>query len=403
MVALRRVAVLLIMLTLAVISSGLAQAQTGLVTCTATAVPPVVRAEGIAELVGDIVLTCLPTIGAPAQPSFQTNISVALNVNVTNNIDFGAGENITDAVLVINENNCTTPSATGSVITPCDNALFQDPQFGRLADVNRLEWDEVLFPFPGAETAPASGIFYPSITTVRVTSVRANASQLGVPDQATFPSTQITAFVSITGPTTIPITNNVLNVAVPILGLIVTLDEDAPITGLQCLDTEGHTFINLKEGFATSFKTLGVATFLRGQTQWESGYYAPGSNNGGGASQPTRFLIRFFNIPEGLTVEVPKYINHGLEVVTEDALAIRLVSGADANGAGGTATSATDNQTVSISGGFGSVTYEVEDADPFRIEDLMFGYGLVGKPTPLTIHRQWAAARSRRPSLRSAR
>ena len=53
MVALRRVAVLLIMLTLALIGSGVAQAQTGLVTCTATAVPPVVRAEGIAELVGD--------------------------------------------------------------------------------------------------------------------------------------------------------------------------------------------------------------------------------------------------------------------------------------------------------------------------------------------------------------
>jgi len=369
MVALRRVAVLLIMLTLVVISSGLAQAQTGLVTCTATAVPPVVRAEGIAELVGDIVLTCLPTIGAPAQPAFQTNISVALNVNVTNNIEFTTPDVITDAVLVINENNCTTPSTSGSVITPCDDPLFQDPQFGRLADVNRLEWDEVLFPFPGAETGPGSGIFYPSITTVRVTSVRANASQLGVPDQATFPSTQITAFVSITGPTTIPITNNVLNVAVPILGLIVTLDEDAPITGLQCLDTEGHTFINLKEGFATSFKTLGVPTFLTGQTQWESGYYAPGSNNGGGASQPTRFLIRFFNIPEGLTVEVPKYINHGSELVTEDALAIRLVAGADANGSGGNATSGTDNQTVSISGGFGSATYEVEDADPFRIED----------------------------------
>jgi hypothetical protein len=367
MVALRRVAVLLIMLTLVVISSGMAQAQ-GLVTCTATAVPPVVRAEGIAELVGDVVLACFPTIGAPPAPNLQTNISVALNVNVTNNIDFTTPAAISDAVLVINENNCTTPSTVGSTLS-CGNLLFQDPQYGRLADVNRLEWDEVLFPFPGAETALGSGIFHPSVTTVRITSMRANASQLGVPDQATFPSTQITAFVSITGPTTIPITNNVLNVAVPILGLIVTLDEDAPIAGLQCLDTEGHTFINLKEGFATSFKTLGVATFLTGQTQWESGYYAPGSNNGAGASQPTRFLIRFFNIPEGLTVEVPKYINHGLEVVTEDALAIRLVSGADANGAGGSATSATDNQTVSISGGFGSVTYEVEDANPFAIED----------------------------------
>jgi len=30
----------------------------GIITCTISAVPPIVRAEGIAELVGDIVLTC---------------------------------------------------------------------------------------------------------------------------------------------------------------------------------------------------------------------------------------------------------------------------------------------------------------------------------------------------------
>ena len=41
-----------------------------------------------------------------------TNVSVSLNVNVTNNND-GAG--LTDAVLVINENNCTAPVALGGM------------------------------------------------------------------------------------------------------------------------------------------------------------------------------------------------------------------------------------------------------------------------------------------------
>jgi hypothetical protein len=57
MVALRKTLALLSLLALAVVGSSVAQAQApllGLVACSATAVPPVVRAEGIAELVGDI-------------------------------------------------------------------------------------------------------------------------------------------------------------------------------------------------------------------------------------------------------------------------------------------------------------------------------------------------------------
>ena len=323
-----------IMLSVNVASAQLPSQTLGLVECTATAVPPVVRAEGIAELVGDIVLICRtvpapPGVGDPTRNTIVTNVSVSLNVNVTNNINFGGnGSAVTDAVMVINENNCTDPSPTGSAFGDCitPDPRFQDPQFGVLAAPNRLEWNEVSFPVPGASAsgvpvldcaigAPAippgsiaSGCF-PFNTTVRVTSLRANASQLGVPDSATFPSTQVTAFVSITGPTTIPVTNNVLNVAVPILGLIVSGPDAAQ--GLQCISQSDTGTITLREGFATAFKTIGVPTFTPGQTQWESGYYAPGSNNGGGASQGTRFILRFFNVPEGVTLSVPRYRQTG--------------------------------------------------------------------------------------------
>ena len=120
MVALRKTLALLSLLALAVVGSSVAKAQNapllGLVACTATAVPPVVRAEGIAELVGDIVLTCVGTPGANQTPSLylKTNVSVSLNVNITNNIDFGEGSDVSDAVLIINENNCTQPSALTS-------------------------------------------------------------------------------------------------------------------------------------------------------------------------------------------------------------------------------------------------------------------------------------------------
>ncbi|MEO1084068.1 MAG: hypothetical protein AAFY88_07485, partial [Acidobacteriota bacterium] len=49
-----------------------------------------------------------------------------------------------------------------------------------------------------------------------------------------------------------------------------------------------------REGRDSDRLKRGRETFATGVTQWESGYYAPGSNNGGGASQGTRFLIRFF-------------------------------------------------------------------------------------------------------------
>ncbi|MCB0220553.1 MAG: hypothetical protein KDH09_12710, partial [Chrysiogenetes bacterium] len=336
MAALKKSSIALLLVLGIMLGVNVATAQTvrpsqslGVVTCQATAVPPVVRAEGIAEIVGDIVLVCqnIPPgagTGEPTRNRIVTNVSVSLNVNITNNINFGEGSNVTDAVLVINENNCTNPNNSGSVFGSCTtpDIRFQDPQLGTLAAANRLEWNEVDFPVPGASASgvpvadcngggaffpgePASGCF-PFTTTLRITSVRANASQLGVPDTATFPSTQITAFVSITGPTTIPVTNNVLNVAVPILGLIVT--GPGAVTGLQCLDGEATGSITLREGFATAFKTLGVPTFTPGNTQWESGYWEPLSNNGGGASQATRFILRFFNIPQGIELTVPNYV-----------------------------------------------------------------------------------------------
>jgi hypothetical protein len=376
---------LIVLMALVAMMGGIAaNAQTpsqplGLVTCQATAVPPVVRAEGIAELVGDIVLTCVnnPVGGDPGINTITTNLSVSLNVNVTNNIDFQE-DDIVDAVLVINENNCDDPASVGSSFGSCDTPddRFQDPQLGRLAANNRIEWNEVAIPVPGTPTDPDSpvddcegetgpgGDCFPFVTTLRVTSIRGNASQLGVPGSATFPSTQITAFVSITGPTTIPVTNNVLNVAVPILGLIVDIDGVA--NGLQCIEDEQQTSIELSEGFATSFKTIGVPTFTTGQTQWESGYYAEDSNNGGGASQGTRFLIRFFNIPDGVDLSVPNYVLCEGSVVPGQGLEIAYVDGADADGQGGFfSTDGAGSNDVSISGGFGRAVYEVINSNPF--------------------------------------
>jgi hypothetical protein len=403
MAALKKSSILLAVAMLVLMSSGTANAQTGIfpqtlgtISCFATATPVTVRAEGIAELVGDIVLTCnnlVPAAGGTFRNYLTTNISVSLaGVNVTNNINFGAGTNVLDTALIINGNN-TIDLGEGAFVAGTEptaaptfpagalglDERFQRPQYGTLAANNRVEWNGVQFPVPGAPNDgvsvaectdflnTATGCF-PTTTNLRITSMRANASQLGVPGQATFPSTQVTAFVSITGETLPPISNNVLNVAIPLLGLLV--DVDGAVAGLQCVDEDGVTVnVELEEGFATAFKTLGVASSAPGDTQDESGYFAPGSNTGGGASQATRFIARFFNIPSGVVITVNERVEN---LVAPNNLVLQLVEGTNANGAGGTVSTGSGTQDVSLSGGFGVAVYEVLHANPSALENVDF-------------------------------
>jgi hypothetical protein len=382
MAALKKSSILLAVAMLALLSSGTANAQTGIapqtlgtISCFATATPVTVRAEGIAELVGDIVLTCTnlsPAVGGNFRNYLTTNISVSLAaVNVTNNIDFGQGSNVLDTVLIVNGNNTIdlgngafvagtepTPTPTSPAAAIGLDERFQRPQYGVLAANNRVEWNAVQFPVPGApndgtgvaaagdcsDFANSPTGCFPTTTNIRITSLRANASMLGVPGQATFPSTQVTAFVSITGETLPPISNNVLNVAVPLLGLLTEVD--GAVAGLQCVDEDGvDVDVLLEEGFATAFKTLGVASSAVGDTQDESGYFAPGSNNGGGARQATRFIARFFNIPSGVVITVPEDV---INLVAPNMLVLRLVEGTDANGAGGSISGGGGTQEVSL-------------------------------------------------------
>jgi hypothetical protein len=67
--------------------AGLASAQNTPITCSTTAQPLTVRAEGLAEQTGDIVISCTggqaPAIGS-ALP--QVNISVTLSTNITSRL-----------------------------------------------------------------------------------------------------------------------------------------------------------------------------------------------------------------------------------------------------------------------------------------------------------------------------
>ena len=311
----------------------------------------------------------------------------------------------------INENNCTAPVTVGGANiavspaspscpggTPAPDQRFQDPQFGELASATRIEWNGIHFPIPNgpSEPFPAAIECDPSITSlvtrsgdvvsecnpgqtvVRITSMRGNASQLGVPAIEGVPFSQIQAFVSITGPNTIPVSNNVLNVAIPLTGLLVDIDPDDAPAGLQCEDESGHLTFTLSEGFATAFKTLGLPSFTPGNTQVEAGYFAPDSLAGGGASQSTRFLLRVFNIPEGVNVAVPLWLDCrdddadgfiGGDDDDTDFLTIHALDCDEVGDGCGEATDDDGNVEVDIDGGFGSIVYEVDDDDPIANED----------------------------------
>jgi hypothetical protein len=420
-----RFLVLALVLAALVGASGTLQAQgfhpgvNASLSCTAFAVPAQSRAEGIAELLGDVIVQCRladnNTTGFP--PSINANIAVTLNVNVTNNIDFSPYTSldiVTDAVLVVNEvfdGSPITPTADPTLSACCANT--QKPMYGRRTAVNTLQWNGAILPVPVVSGNPATLV-------LRVTNMRGNVSQLGIPSgEGIFPSAQVTAFISVSSSTAVPVTNNVLNIGIPLLGLIARFrgidqaDVTLPIVALQCVtqfvDSDGNIdrnfptgtdfphlgakddgafSVRLSEGYASAFKTLGVSTVTPASAQVERGFPTPSSNcisvavsdldpgGCGGATQGTRFIIRFYNVPNGVRIATASRlvgtIGDGYLADTPGhALVLIKVAGTDANGAGLLNSSLSPSSEVTITGGFGYVIYEVVNDNPFAVENVI--------------------------------
>jgi len=95
-------------------------------TCTATAtVPPSLRAEGMTELAGDIIIDCVggsPT--AAGTPVPQVNIVVSTNVALTSKITgIVNGVNFSEAIIIVDQPNTTTWSAAAPTFGGARNIL----------------------------------------------------------------------------------------------------------------------------------------------------------------------------------------------------------------------------------------------------------------------------------------
>jgi len=296
--------------------AGLAGAQvqggggTGALICAASvAVPPQLRAEGMTELIGDIVITCTGGAALPNGTILPTaNITVSLGTNVTSRL-LGSS-NQSEALLMIDEPGSGLPAVLANTgpsapQTPCVVA-GSVPVVGAGPGGCVQVVNNIAVPAPGSGTVPvmsaqgggpAANMYLgvvagnqvtfagiPIMAPVtsgtarvfRITNVRANVSGLGgggLPG-----TTQLLASVSISGSTALPVNN-----PTPIAGFIqaglTTGIRNANNTGAlssagaafnQCNTVNvagGVAILQYTENFGTAFKTKTAPTATtNGQT-----------------------------------------------------------------------------------------------------------------------------------------
>ncbi|MBS1877474.1 MAG: hypothetical protein JSU00_29955 [Acidobacteria bacterium] len=249
------------------------------------AVTPTVRVEGLAELMGDIVITCTGgTPTASGQNAPTADIVITLNANVTSRV---TSSNFSEAVLIIDDpHSATNPSVPLTVCDPTNVSsgvcsiqgnmtglgvysgtstapnVFQ----GRITASNEITFTGVPVDPPGAGTR-----------TLRITNLRANVNPIGV--SSTLTPTQVVATITVTPSSAAPLATSQMTVAFILNGAASTINEvylsyprcsgvnsaiaanpQAPL-GTGFLDGEQMTIV-LTEGFPASWKERNVAMHL---------------------------------------------------------------------------------------------------------------------------------------------
>jgi hypothetical protein len=306
-------------LTLVALFTGAASAQTPL-TCVANAgVPPLLRAEGLAELVGDVVIACS---GGDGLPQRVVNFDIFLNTNITSDILTG---NISEALLLVDEPAPGNFNLGQNVYQGVRTAGFE----------NRLTWNGVVFQPP---TTPGDTRIF------RITNVRSNATQLPT---GQFVPSSVSMFLNVSPPGSLPLTQTQLVVGTVLPSMAVASNE---VRFRQCVPqpevalTPQTMNITFTELFATAFKKriegevgAPIAQDAIGTLySTESGFTPFGTDIGaaGVADTGTRFVIRVSAVPAGVALNAPSGVASSA-AVNGQALELRRVTGWDGNFAGG--------------------------------------------------------------------
>jgi len=328
-------------LAAAQVTGGTGQQQ--LVCATNTTVPPQLRAEGYTEQTGDIVIQC--TGGAPLAPGQQVplvNIAVYYNTTVTSRLlpvttPQSSGQT-SEALLLIDEPGsglpgfgpslpqllCTTPltgcaSTVGTIAgnnTPVTSGTTAAPNVYQGVVLNN---SVTFFGVPAMPPGTTGQRVY------RITNVRVNANAIG--GGSASGASPVQANITISGATSLPISNSTPNVGFVVPGLSASA---SGATGLNQCSTQTRSSVNtltFTENFGTAFKTRVQAqsnSQFAGQLgilpanpnpgnqatpgtvyNSESNFVFPvGSSYAGLADFGTRLKATFNNIPTGARVFV---------------------------------------------------------------------------------------------------
>lgn len=374
-------------------------------------VPPIVRAEGLTELVGDLVLNCTGgTPTAAGNPVPQANVQIFLNTNVTSRL---VADPWSEALLMIDEPTAAAQrycsvnggcAITGVGATAGADGIVDGVDYdetsgtgtvpnvfqGRNAGANSIVWLGVPIDPPGTNAT----------RVIRITNIRANANQLGV--SSTLIPTQIVMFISVTGTTSVPINNPQQTVAFIQPGLsfstrqavnsylqCVSFNSAAATDSSKALINGMGTIVRFSEGFASAFKRRNAAAYVDGDTSptpvnqnvpgaiynTESGFLnqtpaivtgssANGLAAAGLADHGTRLMARFANVPAGVVLYASLYpvstcsdcgpssrpAITSVRSATSSTLTMARLITTDANG-GGSFSRVTGTNTSSFDGG----------------------------------------------------
>ena len=282
--------------------AGIARPQAPL-TCATGAVNPAVRAEGIAETLGDILLTCT---GGTAGTPMTLNLVVFLNVNVTNRL---TGVNTTDVSLTVDSGSGPVPLVAGV-----------------LQSSTAVAFNSVTFTIPASQKV-----------NLRISNLRGNVSQMAAGFQQA-----IQAVLSINSiPVGVVSNTSPLSVGIPAPGLLATLAS----SGIRCFGSSLPSTVNFANLLANG--TLFVSTRVT-EGFPDSFQKKAGTNDTG-----IRIRASYSGFPPGATLWLPDVVagsdalqptaagdlggtvSGGAYNPGSGALLLSRVNGADANGAGG--------------------------------------------------------------------
>ncbi len=343
----KRATKLIILLTLFVCATY-AQTLTNGGRCQVSSVPAQVRAEGLTERLGDILLQCSGT----SSTVLTGNLTVSLPVAVTNRID--ANNVATDPVLFIDY---------GSGFGPAG--------FNGLVSSQSIAFNGVSI------SVPASGSF-----TLKISNLRAAVHQAGLTNQQ-----PLSASLSVSAPTFLQMDHSQVIVAYAVNGLYATLYS----TGIACTGSPVPATLAVSSLF-----TAGTAL---ASTRITEGFGSAFQPRAAGEDTGTRFLVNYTAFPANAHLYLPDLVAGsdasvptsggdlnlpraaGQYVPRSGTLLLARVQGAASDGSGGTlvplptgsAPVTLDSVTeVPLANGSGYAVFEVVDANPIAIESAQF-------------------------------